>query len=108
MHCFLLKKSDRPIYESPRAFTHDGTVYLVARRDTNGTYDWGGKYDHLPFEVRLSVTDIIILCVAEGIHHGLILSSSVNSDSVTHFDWVFCGGYNSIALYTHMLISSVA
>jgi hypothetical protein len=42
--------SDPWIYESPRMFTHEDDVFLVARTDFNGPFDRGYKW--LPFAVQ--------------------------------------------------------
>mmetsp|Transcript_19723 Transcript_19723/g.27507 ORF Transcript_19723/g.27507 Transcript_19723/m.27507 type:complete len:235 (-) Transcript_19723:26-730(-) len=42
--------SDPWIYESPKMFTHENEVYLIARRDINGPYDRG--HTHLPFDAQ--------------------------------------------------------
>ncbi len=44
------ERSDPWIYESPRMFTHENDVYLIARRDINGPYD--RNHTDLPFSVQ--------------------------------------------------------
>ena len=43
-------KSNSNRYDSPRMFTHEGTLYLIARRDLDGTFDLGMKW--LPFQIQ--------------------------------------------------------
>mmetsp|Transcript_47271 Transcript_47271/g.122166 ORF Transcript_47271/g.122166 Transcript_47271/m.122166 type:complete len:417 (-) Transcript_47271:2071-3321(-) len=49
---FPANASDPRIFESSRMFRHGDDLYLVARRDVDGKYDWGGDWDKLPFEVK--------------------------------------------------------
>jgi len=44
------EKSDPWIYESPRMFTHNNEIFLIARKDINGPYD--RNHTELPFSVQ--------------------------------------------------------
>lgn len=47
---YFPKRCNANRYDSPRMFTHEGEIYLIARRDIDGPFDM--KMNWLPFEVQ--------------------------------------------------------